>query len=1041
MKFGSVIIKRSLPAPFTHRCLGERGNILVYIVMIMVIFGLLGAVMVSLFSTSISSSATPNQSRRALFLFESGVRYGMSELRNTGFLKSTIDRLNSTTYNMNPNGSFEVNAFSPWFESASNQTIETSGSVQLNVARGKIPTGFMEKIPTTGTLLRVVNYDYINLSGPGPQQNARAQVSDRLMIDLDTVQLQIDDDFVIGKGETICFSVNPFAAGQSIVTFGNFDLQRVARNIFPERDGAIRVRNCEYFYRTAQDLGDRIRLTNLSSNQIICSAPILNMPADEEIIFSPRNYKLTALGKSGDVIYGGDMDHSTGITSHTGLAPGDHNPDIAFQEEADLGSVLRQVEQSDKTGFITVDNVNKALTIGGETGSALGAVWFRDTRNIGGIKEFCNNQGCFFSRGIRVFFTLTYSGSGDGLVFALINGNGNKNDTASVGGDIEQSELLGYSGDSRLNTTGTLFLDNSGPQKGLIPPKIGLEFDTKINYSSTLEESLKYCSGSNLNADTRNDPGASGKDAVQYVFWGNSSLNVPCRKEPYCGGVSTCKGDPSYDDNRHNAVGDGTQNWSQSTGERIRSSPAVGADGTIYVGSYDGNLYAINPDGSLKWTFGTGDRVYSPTVAGSGTIYVGSADGNLYAVNPDGSFRWSYLTGGAVRTKPAVHTSGIVYFGSDDGRLYAVSSGGAFIWSFDTFAPVQSSPAFSNAGNIVYFGSDNGTFYGLTVGSGLIFGTITPSPANAFRSSPAVGPGPNGTIYVGSDNGSIYAFNSSLTSILWSVPTGEAVRSSPAVGSDGTVYIGSFNDYLYALDTSNGAEKWKFQAGSNVQSPIAIDGNNHIYFGSDDDKVYALYADGSVKWSFTTGGDVRGKPLVMPDGVVYAGSYDFRLYAINQFANPKNYRDRLITYTSGSVGGVPVSVDNTDDWLKGASSKGPWAVRMEIARSLTLSGGTYSYELKTWLRQCNQVDCSDVLGTFYEDTRIDYAPNTPTARPAQLEQTINLLPGDHQDFERFIFGFTSQTGSGDLQTATIRKFQLSFIRPGDPSVTNDPNWP
>jgi hypothetical protein len=273
------------------------------------------------------------------------------------------------------------------------------------------------------------------------------------------------------------------------------------------------------------------------------------------------------------------------------------------------------------------------------------------------------------------------------------------------------------------------------------------------------------------------------------------------------------------------------------------------------------------------------------------------------------------------------------------------------------------------------------------------------------------------------------------------VPTGEAVRSSPAVGSDGTVYIGSFNDYLYALDTSNGAQKWKFQAGSNVQSPIAIDGNNHIYFGSDDDKVYALYADGSVKWSFTTGGDVRGKPLVLPDGVVYTGSYDFRLYAINQFANPKNYRDRLITYSSGSVGGVPVSVDNTDDWLKGASSKGPWAVRMEITRSLTLSGGTYSYELKTWLRQCNQVDCSDVLGTFYEDTRIDYAPNTPTARPAQLQQTINLLPGDHQDFERFIFGFTSQTGSGNLQTATIRKFQLSFIRPGDPSVTNDPNWP
>jgi hypothetical protein len=58
-----------------------------------------------------------------------------------------------------------------------------------------------------------------------------------------------------------------------------------------------------------------------------------------------------------------------------------------------------------------------------------------------------------------------------------------------------------------------------------------------------------------------------------------------------------------------------------------------------------------------------------------------------------------------------------------------------------------------------------------------------------------------------------------------------------------------------------------------------------------------------------------------------------------------------------------------------------------------------------------------------------------------IEQTINLVPSDHADFERFIFGFTSQTGAGESQTANIRKFQLSFIRPNDPIVTNDPSWP
>ena len=51
--------------------------------------------------------------------------------------------------------------------------------------------------------------------------------------------------------------------------------------------------------------------------------------------------------------------------------------------------------------------------------------------------------------------------------------------------------------------------------------------------------------------------------------------------------------------------------WSFKTGEGVDSSPAIGNDGTIYVGSRDKNLYAINPNGSKKWAFKTGDAVDS----------------------------------------------------------------------------------------------------------------------------------------------------------------------------------------------------------------------------------------------------------------------------------------------------------------------------------------------------------------------------------------------------------------------------------------------
>jgi outer membrane protein assembly factor BamB len=51
----------------------------------------------------------------------------------------------------------------------------------------------------------------------------------------------------------------------------------------------------------------------------------------------------------------------------------------------------------------------------------------------------------------------------------------------------------------------------------------------------------------------------------------------------------------------------GTVKWTYQTGGPVRSSPAVGPDGTIYVGSSDSaKLHAINPNGTKKWDFQAG---------------------------------------------------------------------------------------------------------------------------------------------------------------------------------------------------------------------------------------------------------------------------------------------------------------------------------------------------------------------------------------------------------------------------------------------------
>ena len=70
--------------------------------------------------------------------------------------------------------------------------------------------------------------------------------------------------------------------------------------------------------------------------------------------------------------------------------------------------------------------------------------------------------------------------------------------------------------------------------------------------------------------------------------------------------------------NQTSKVKIGTPIWEFETGGRVSSSPAIGSDGTVYVGSDDKKLYAINGKTGVKlWEFVTGDGVSSSPAIGS----------------------------------------------------------------------------------------------------------------------------------------------------------------------------------------------------------------------------------------------------------------------------------------------------------------------------------------------------------------------------------------------------------------------------------------
>jgi hypothetical protein len=109
----------------------------------------------------------------------------------------------------------------------------------------------------------------------------------------------------------------------------------------------------------------------------------------------------------------------------------------------------------------------------------------------------------------------------------------------------------------------------------------------------------------------------------------------------------------------------------------VYSSPAIGADGTVYVGSGDNKVYALDgKTGAKRWVFTTGDVVYSsPAIGADGTVYVGSYDNKVYALDgKTGANRWEFETGDQVSSSPAIGADGTVYVGSHDYYVYALKS-------------------------------------------------------------------------------------------------------------------------------------------------------------------------------------------------------------------------------------------------------------------------------------------------------------------------------------------------------------------------------
>ena len=346
--------------------------------------------------------------------------------------------------------------------------------------------------------------------------------------------------------------------------------------------------------------------------------------------------------------------------------------------------------------------------------------------------------------------------------------------------------------------------------------------------------------------------------------------------------------------------------WVFSANDGVVSSPAIGDDGTIYVGAgwnsegaVDSSLYAINPDGSLKWRFTTKAGVFSsPAIGPDGTIYFGSLDTYLYALEDSltyGKLKWATSLGAMVYSSPVIVADGTVYVGDLNFYIYAVNPDGSVKWKYRTGWCVFSSPAIGPDG-VVYVGSKDENLYALE--DSVTYGKLRWKYATGkfydghfVDSSPAVGS--DGTIYVGTDpyggggkdqspvDRVFFAVNPD-GSLKWAFDMEDGAESSPAIGADGTVYVGSFDGNLYAIRDlgTSGVLEWLFHTRGWIDGSPTVDGCGTIYVGSRDSTLYAINPDGTLRWSFPTGGGIECSPTIDENGILYIGSFDGKLYAL-----------------------------------------------------------------------------------------------------------------------------------------------------------------
>jgi hypothetical protein len=398
----------------------------------------------------------------------------------------------------------------------------------------------------------------------------------------------------------------------------------------------------------------------------------------------------------------------------------------------------------------------------------------------------------------------------------------------------------------------------------------------------------------------------------------------------------------------------GTQKWRyRFAGLPSSTAPAVASDGTIYVHTNgdEGNevaiekLYALRPDGTLKWLFKpngdlgsfTSHIQSSPAIGADGSVYVGSMNTYFYAVDPNGTKKWSDSPStSSITSSPAIAPDGTIYCLDAAATLRAYYPGGGIKWtlSLDTVSGGDGSPS---------IGPD-GTIYVATSGSSKLHavrptGTVKWSKVigSSCLATPAVTTG--GTVYINDDG--LYALGSDGTT-RWKYGSDVLSSSvSPVISRDGTIYWREAWEF-HAV-TATGGKKWTIDlpstdsAGLDPAPAIAADGTLYVpqpdVFDDSNQYLKAYFTRSACKVRMTLGGVRRGvlkyRRAFTAKGKVTSANLSATKakLALQRKKGTKWVKVKIVSRT--------LSATKTYRWKYKPTRKGTYRIRATVAQTAT----------------------------------------------------------------------------------------------------------